>query len=39
VPRYYGIFAAMRILAPGLVRRATAGGGLMTPSTGADAAT
>ena len=39
VPRYYGFFAALRILAPGLVRRATAGGGVLTPSTGADAAT
>jgi short-subunit dehydrogenase len=30
VPRYYWIFAALRILAPRLVRRATAGGGFTT---------
>ncbi|MFZ0039709.1 MAG: SDR family NAD(P)-dependent oxidoreductase [Solirubrobacteraceae bacterium] len=30
VPRYYWIFAALRILAPGLVRRATRGGGFTT---------
>jgi uncharacterized protein len=35
VPRYYWIFAALRIMAPRLVRRATAGGGF-TPSTGAE---
>ncbi len=31
-PRYYWIFAALRILVPGLVRRSVAGGG-MTPAT------
>lgn len=36
VPRPYWLAAALRILAPGLVRRATSGGGAMTPSTGAD---
>jgi short-subunit dehydrogenase len=35
VPRFYWVFAALRILAPRLVRRATAGGGLTT-ATGAD---
>jgi short-subunit dehydrogenase len=30
VPRYYWLAAALRILAPALVRRATAGGGLTT---------
>jgi uncharacterized protein len=30
VPRLYGVAAGLRILAPGLVRRATAGGGLST---------
>jgi len=35
VPRYYGVFAGLRILAPGLVRRLTSGGA-MTPSTTAD---
>ncbi len=30
VPRFYGIFAALRILAPGLVRRATRGGAFTT---------
>ena len=34
VPRFYWIFAALRILAPRLVRRAT-GGGAFTTSTGA----
>jgi uncharacterized protein len=34
VPRPYALAAALRVLAPGLVRRATAGGGAMTPSTG-----
>jgi short-subunit dehydrogenase len=32
VPRYYWIAAALRILAPRLIRRATAGGGLSTAS-------
>ena len=32
VPRPYWLAAALRILAPGLVRRAT-GGGAMTPAT------
>ena len=36
VPRWYWIAAALRILAPGLIRRATAGGGLAT-ATKADA--
>jgi short-subunit dehydrogenase len=30
VPRWYWVFAALRILAPGVVRRAVAGGGLTT---------
>ncbi len=30
VPRYYWIGAALRLLAPGLTRRATAGGALTT---------
>ena len=40
VPRPYGLAAALRILAPGLVRRVLAGGpaNVMTTSTGADAA-
>jgi uncharacterized protein len=40
VPRPYGLAAALRVLAPGLVRRALAGGAasVMTTSTGADAA-
>jgi short-subunit dehydrogenase len=40
VPRAYGIAAALRILAPGLVRRALAGSGasVMTTTTGADMA-
>src|SRR4051794_24524859 len=33
VPRPYGLFVLLRLLAPGLVRRAVGGGGLMTPST------
>jgi short-subunit dehydrogenase len=33
VPRPYALATALRILTPGLVRRATAGGGLITPST------
>jgi uncharacterized protein len=37
VPRFYWIFAALRILAPRVVRRATAGGGLTT-ATGPDQA-
>jgi short-subunit dehydrogenase len=36
VPRAYGVAAAMRAVAPRLVRRVTGGGGAMTPSTGAD---
>jgi short-subunit dehydrogenase len=36
VPRFYWVFAALRILAPRAVRRVTAGGGLTT-ATGADA--
>ena len=35
VPRYYWLAAALRILAPALIRRATAGGGLAT-ATNAD---
>ncbi len=35
VPRYYWIAAALRVLAPALIRRATAGGGLAT-ATNAD---
>ncbi len=40
VPRAYALAAALRILAPGLVRRALAGGGaaVMTTTTGADMA-
>jgi short-subunit dehydrogenase len=34
VPRPYWIAAALRLLAPRLVRRATAAGGAMTPATG-----
>jgi short-subunit dehydrogenase len=37
VPRAYWAAAALRIVAPRLVRRATGGGGAMTPSTGVDA--
>ena len=37
VPRAYAVAVALRALAPGLVRRATGGGGLMTPSTVGDA--
>ncbi|HEY3727099.1 MAG TPA: SDR family NAD(P)-dependent oxidoreductase [Solirubrobacteraceae bacterium] len=36
VPRYYWIPAALRILAPGLLRRAVAGGGLATATKGDD---
>jgi short-subunit dehydrogenase len=37
VPRPYGIAAALRVVAPRLVRRATGGGaGALTPSTGHD---
>jgi uncharacterized protein len=36
VPRAYGVAAALRVVAPRLVRRATGGGGAMTPSTGSD---
>jgi short-subunit dehydrogenase len=35
VPRPYAIFAALRVLAPGLVRRMTGRNNLVTPSTGA----
>ena len=35
VPRAYAVGAALRVLAPGLVRRAVAGGGAITPATGA----
>ncbi len=40
VPRAYGLAAVLRILAPGLVRRALTGGGaaVMTTTTGADMA-
>ena len=40
VPRPYGLIAALRAIAPGLVRRVLAGGAaeVMTTSTGADAA-
>jgi hypothetical protein len=38
VPRPYAIAVALKAVAPGLVRRATGGGGLMTPSTVGDAA-
>ena len=39
VPRPYGIAAALRIVAPGLTRRALGGGGTtFTPSTGGDQA-
>jgi short-subunit dehydrogenase len=34
VPRAYGLAAAARVVAPRLVRRATGGGGAMTPATG-----
>jgi short-subunit dehydrogenase len=36
VPRPYWIAAALRIVAPRLVRRATGGGGALTPATGGD---
>ena len=36
VPRPYWVVAALRGVAPGLVRRATGGGGAMTPSTAGD---
>jgi short-subunit dehydrogenase len=36
VPRYYWLAAAARVLAPGVVRRATAGGSTFTPATGGD---
>jgi uncharacterized protein len=38
VPRWYGVVPALRVLTPRLVRRATAGGGAMTPATAGDAA-
>ena len=34
VPRWYWIPAALRVLAPGLIRRAVAGGGLATTTKG-----
>ena len=37
VPRPYWVIAALRILAPRLIRRATGGGGALTPATGGDA--
>jgi short-subunit dehydrogenase len=36
VPRYWWLAAAARVLAPGLVRRATAGGSTLTPATRGD---
>jgi uncharacterized protein len=36
VPRVYGLVPVLRALAPRLVRRATGGGGRMTPSTPSD---
>lgn len=36
VPRYYWLAAALRIMAPGLIRRATAGGGLTTATKAGD---
>jgi short-subunit dehydrogenase len=33
VPRYYWLAGAARVLLPGAIRRATGGGGLMTPET------
>ena len=36
VPRAYGVLAGLRVLAPRLIRRATGGGGRMTPRTGGD---
>ncbi|WP_205697749.1 SDR family oxidoreductase [Conexibacter sp. SYSU D00693] len=35
VPRAYGLVAAARVLMPRVVRKATGGGGAMTPATGA----
>ena len=37
VPRYYGVPVVLKAIAPWLVRRATGGGGALTPSTRADA--
>jgi short-subunit dehydrogenase len=37
VPRAYAAIPALRVLAPGLMRRMTGGGGALTPSTGGDA--
>ena len=37
VPRPYRLIAMARAVTPGLVRRATGGGGAMTPATGGDA--
>jgi short-subunit dehydrogenase len=36
VPRPYGALAGLRVLAPRLIRRATGGGGRMTPRTSGD---
>jgi short-subunit dehydrogenase len=36
VPRPYAAVAALRVVAPGLVRRMTGGGGALTPATGSD---
>ena len=35
-PRYYWLAAAARVLAPGLVRKATAGGAFSTATTAGD---
>ncbi len=35
VPRPYAVVPALRVIAPGLVRRATGGGGAMTPASNA----
>jgi short-subunit dehydrogenase len=37
VPRPYAVIPVLRVLAPWLVRRATGGGGALTPATGGDA--
>jgi short-subunit dehydrogenase len=39
VPRPYAIFAGLRVLAPGLVRRVTGGSAIITPATGTSAST
>jgi uncharacterized protein len=36
VPRPYAVIPVLRVLAPWLVRRATGGGGALTPATGGD---